>query len=157
MEEAAFEAYLLDEYANVDKENVEYYATEIVKMLKNGDIDGAMEKMRFFFCDIPCSIRISSEKYYQTIFFVIFRLIGLFIKAESSTNIGYIDAVAETDKYIYIFEFKFNKTADEALKQIHEKEYFHKYMNSGKEVILIGANFSTEKRNIDSWKTERVK
>jgi hypothetical protein len=154
--EAAFEAYLLDEYADVDKENVEYYAAEIVKLLKNGDIDGAMKKMRFFFCDIPCSIRIENEKYYQTIFFIIFRLIGLFIKAECSTNIGYIDAVAQTDKYVYIFEFKLNKTPDKALKQIHEKEYYQKYMDSGKEVILIGANFSTDKRNIESWKTESV-
>jgi hypothetical protein len=125
-------------------------------MLDDGDIDGAMEKMRFFFHDIPCGIQIASEKYYQTIFFIIFRLIGLFIKAECSTSIGYIDAVAQTDKYVYVFEFKLNKTPDMALKQIHEKKYHHKYMNSGKEVILIGANFSKEERNIENWQTEKI-
>lgn len=154
--EGAFESYLLEEYSGVKKENVEVYAVEIADMLDAGDIDGAMEKMRFFFCDIPCGIQIANEKYYQTIFFIIFRLIGLFIKAESSTNIGYIDAVAQTDKYVYIFEFKLNKTPDKALKQIHEKEYYHKYLASGKEVILIGANFSTDKRNIESWKIETI-
>jgi hypothetical protein len=40
--------------------------------------------------------------------------------------------------------------------QIHENEYHHGYLDSGKEVILVGANFSTEKRNIESWKIEPV-
>jgi hypothetical protein len=155
--EAAFEAYLLDEYADVDKERVEVYAAEMARMLRTGDIDAFMEKMKYFFYNIPNDIHIAKEKYYQTIFFIVFRLIGLRIEAECSTNIGYIDAVTQTDKHIYIFEFKLNKTPDMALKQIHEKGYHRQYMNSGKEVILIGANFSTESRNIEGWKTEVLK
>ena len=57
-------------------------------------------------------------------------------------------------KYVYIFEFKLNGFADEALKQIHDKEYYQKYLDSGREIILVGANFSTETRNIGKWKTE---
>jgi len=155
--EAAFEAYLLDEYSGVNKERIEVYAADMVRMLKNSEIDLFMEKMKLFFENIPNDIHIAKEKYYQTIFFIVFRLMGLRIEAECSTNIGYIDAVAQTDKYIYVFEFKLNKSADKALEQIHEKEYFHKYMNSGKAVILVGANFSTVKRNIEEWKTEVVK
>jgi hypothetical protein len=154
--EAAFEAYLLDEYADVEKENVEYYAARIAKMLREGNIDDVMEKMQKFFVNIPYDIQIANEKYYQTIFYIIFRLIGLFIEAEARTSTGRIDAVAQTDKYVYIFEFKLDGEPDEALNQIHEKEYHRGYLESGKKVILVGANFSTEKRNIESWKTETM-
>jgi hypothetical protein len=113
--------------------------------------------MKSFFDNIPCDIQIESEKYYQTIFFIIFRLIGLFIEAEARTSTGRIDAVAQTEKYVYIFEFKLNRSAAEALKQIHDKEYYQKYLGSGREIILIGAKFSTKKHNITDWKTEVLK
>ncbi len=154
--EAAFEAYLLDEYADIEKENVEYYAAMIAKTLRNGDVDGMMDKMKKFFVNIPYDIQIDREKYYQTIFYVIFRLIGLFIEAESRTSTGRIDAVAQTDDYIYIFEFKLDGEPEEALEQIRKKEYHHKYRDSGKQIILVGANFSTDKRNIESWEIEQV-
>ncbi len=155
--EGAFEAYLLEEYSGVNKENVEVYAVEIADMLDAGDIDGAMKKMKSFFDNIPCDIQIENEKYYQTIFFIIFRLIGLFIEAEARTSTGRIDAVAQTEKYVYIFEFKLNRSSSEALKQIHDKEYYQKYLGSGREIILIGAKFSTKKHNIADWKTEVLK
>jgi hypothetical protein len=155
--EAAFEAYLLDEYSNVNKENVEILATDIACLLNSGEINEALEKMKLFFANIPYDIQIANEKYYQTIFFIIFRLIGLFIEAEARTSIGRIDAVAQTEKYVYIFEFKLNHSATEALKQIHDKEYYQKYLGSGREIILVGAKFSTKKHNIADWKTEILK
>jgi hypothetical protein len=152
--ESAFEAYLLNEYAGVNKERIEVYAAEMARMLKGKNIDSFMEKMKIFFADIPYDIQLANEKYYQTIFYIVFRLIGLRIEAEARTSIGRIDAVAQTEKYVYIFEFKLNHSAAEALKQIHDNEYYQKYLNSGREIILIGANFSTENRNIGEWKTE---
>ncbi len=155
--EAAFEAYLLNEYSGVKKENVEILATDIAGLLNVGEINEALKKMKSFFDNIPCDIQIESEKYYQTIFFIIFRLIGLFIEAEARTSTGRIDAVAQTEKYVYIFEFKLNRSSAEALKQIHDKEYYQKFLNSGREIILIGAKFSTKKHNIVDWKTEVLK
>jgi hypothetical protein len=55
------------------------------------------------------------------------------------------------------YQFKLNKSPEEALKQIHDKGYFQKFINSDKEVILVGANFSTKTRNIESWKIEKLK
>jgi hypothetical protein len=65
--------------------------------------------------------------------------------------------VAQTEKYIYIFEFKLNRSAAEALRQIHDKAYYQKFLNSGREIILVGAKFSTKNRNIREWKTETLK
>ncbi|NMA20401.1 MAG: hypothetical protein GX927_07460, partial [Lentisphaerae bacterium] len=39
-----------------------------------------------------------------------------------------------------------------ALEQIKDKEYFLKYRHSGKRIILIGANFDTQKRQLAEWK-----
>jgi hypothetical protein len=65
--------------------------------------------------------------------------------------------VAQTEKYVYLFEFNLNRSAAEALKQIHDKTYYQKYRGSGREIILVGAKFSTKKHNIADWKTEALK
>ena len=56
-----------------------------------------------------------------------------------------------TDRYIYIFEFKFNASAEIALKQIEDMGYADKFKEDGREVICIGASYSSEERNISSW------
>ena len=93
------------------------------------------------------------EKYYQTIFYLIFSLIGLKVKAEVKTNKGRIDAVI-IDKDIYIFEFKFDGDKDNALKQIRDKKYFEKYQGVGKEIYLFGVEFTD--RNIGNWVIEKL-
>ncbi|MDL2123114.1 MAG: PD-(D/E)XK nuclease domain-containing protein [Deltaproteobacteria bacterium] len=93
-------------------------------------------------------LHINREKYYQTIFYLIFSLIGLKVKAEVKTNKGRIDAVI-IDKDIYIFEFKFNGDKDQALNQIKDKKYFEKYQGVGKEIYLFGVAFTD--RNIGDW------
>jgi PD-(D/E)XK nuclease superfamily len=60
--------------------------------------------------------------------------------------------VLETEKYIYIFEFKFNKSALIAIRAIEKRGYAEKYALSGKMVIGIGMNFSSETRNIKGFK-----
>ncbi len=52
---------------------------------------------------------------------------------------------------VWIFEFKLNGTSKAAMKQIHEKRYYEKYLASGKEIKLIGVAFSKKTRNIGKW------
>ena len=61
------------------------------------------------------------------------------------------DAVVKTPKYIYVFEFKLNGTAEQALQQIDEKGYLIPYQTDGREVVKVGVEFSAEKRNIGRW------
>ena len=63
----------------------------------------------------------------------------------------------KTDKYIYLFEFKFNSTASIALKQILDKGYADKFRNDKREIICIGVNYSSEDRNIDGWLINSLK
>ena len=74
--------------------------------------------------------------------------------SERATNVGRIDVVLEIQKITYILELKLDDNANAALKQIRKKEYFKPYLHKGKEIALIGANFSSETRNISSWEGE---
>lgn len=57
----------------------------------------------------------------------------------------------KTPKYIYVFEFKLNGTAEEALQQIDNKGYLIPYQADEREVIKLGVEFSKEERNISRW------
>lgn len=98
-------------------------------------------------------LQLKQEKYYQTIFYLIFKLIGLRIDAEVQTNRGRIDAVVEVAKRIFLFEFKLDGEAESALRQIQEHDYARRYQQKGKAVTLVGVNFDSAKRMISDWKT----
>ena len=56
------------------------------------------------------------------------------------------------DFYIYIFEYKLDKTADEAIKQIDEKGYADEYKNDPRTAYKIGCSFSSKTGTISDWK-----
>lgn len=123
----------------------------IIDGLAEDDIDTCISQLRKIFVKIEYDLHISQEKYYQTLFYLIFTMLGLKIKTEIKTNLGRIDAVIES-KSIYIFEFKFSGTKEEALAQIKNKKYYEKYLNRGKDIYLIGAEFRD--RNIGEYAVE---
>ena len=62
-----------------------------------------------------------------------------------------------TESYVYIFEFKIDGTALEAMEQIHRKGYARPFYSDNRVVFLIGANFSTVTRTIDdNWLIEKL-
>ena len=80
---------------------------------------------------------------------------GLRIDAEVKTHNGRIDAVVELEGRIYLFEFKLNKSAKIAMKQIQDHEYYQKYQLHDKPITCVGANFNTKTRTVDEWKQEK--
>jgi hypothetical protein len=92
-----------------------------------------------------------SEGLYHGLIHLIFSYLGMFVNSEVHSSQGRADAVVETLTDVYIFEFKFNKTAQEALKQIYENQYANKYQESDKVITGIGVNFNAAKRGIDEW------
>jgi hypothetical protein len=92
-----------------------------------------------------------SEGLYHGLVHLIFSYLGVFITSEVHSSRGRADSIVETPNHVYIFEFKFNKTAQAALDQIHKQNYAAKYKASGKIITGIGVNFNAEKREIDEW------
>jgi len=111
--------------------------------------------LQAFFAGIPYDIQIKAERYYQTIFYLIFRLIGLHVGVEVRTSKGRIDAVVEIAEGIFIFEFKMGGTAQAALTQIYERGYPEQYQNRKQPVVLIGAIFGIKGEGIVDWECVR--
>ncbi|MBI4602036.1 MAG: ATP-binding protein [Planctomycetes bacterium] len=147
----AFLAYLVDAYTPVRKEEATAQIVRLEDAVEAGDVDAFMKELRVFFAGIPYDLQLKHEKYYQTIFYLVFALLGIRVHAEEHTSAGRIDAVAETAKRVFVFEFKLQGTAAEALAQIRDKKYHEKYLGSGKEITLVGAAFDETTRNIGEW------
>jgi hypothetical protein len=131
-------------------------ASDLVQQFKSAirhdDLEGFLTLFQSFLACISYQIQIHEEKYYQSIFFVVFKLLGASIEAESCTNRGRIDAYVRTKTTVYIFEFKLDKSEDEALDQIVDRRYFEKFQSSGLPIRMVGVNFDSKMGRIDGWK-----
>ncbi len=152
--EDSFLQYLSEAYSKVPKELTENYLDKLIRALDGSDMPMFFETLKVFFANIPYTINIPLEKYYQTIVYIVFTLLGLRIQAEVVTNQGRIDAVIEMANIVYVFEFKLNGTKKAALAQINRKQYAEKYLDTGKQLVLVGVAFDAEMRNIGQWVTE---
>ncbi|MDR1931949.1 MAG: ATP-binding protein [Spirochaetales bacterium] len=124
-----------------------------VRDLKAADAEGFMKRLQSYIANIPYELNDKSERYYQTLFFLIFSLMGQFTRAEVKSAAGRADMVVNMRDAVYVFEFKLvgNGTAEDALKQIDDKGYLIPYAASGKKLVKIGVEFDAEKRNVGRW------
>ena len=148
--ENSFQYSLLNSYSNM---HVDGYLIDLIRALQDDNFELFFDTLRVFFANIPYDLQINREKYYQTVFYLIFSLIGLKIDAEVKTNKGRVDAVI-IDKDIYVFEFKLSGDKDKALTQIKEKKYFEKYQGTGKDIYLFGVEFTD--KNVGEWVVEKM-
>jgi len=150
--QASFFHFLLEKYSDKSHGDVEKILPGIKKALSEKNIDSFVETIRVLFSGIPYNISLSRyEAYYHSLIYIVLKMSGIDILPEKETNIGRIDAAVETEKYIYIMEFKMG-SADEAINQIFEKKYYEPFRLKKKEIILLGIGFSREERNISGFK-----
>ena len=153
----AFFDSLIQEFAEIDPLAVSRTAAAVRKDLEEFDIDDFVTKMNIHFAKVPyllfpkAKANQAKEGFYQAILFTFLEKSGISTRPEDPTNIGRIDLVSEMPKTIYIFELKLDKTADEAFDQAETKRYKEKYAQRGKEIAVVGINFSSESRNISDW------
>ncbi|MDE7420086.1 MAG: ATP-binding protein [Muribaculaceae bacterium] len=125
---------------------------EIIDNLQDGEPESLMKNMETYFASIPYDLKIENENNFQNAIYILLTLIGIDTKAEVHTSDGRIDLLIETKKYIYIIELKYDSTPEEALRQIEEKRYAHKYSSDSRKLFKIGINFSSKTRRIEGWK-----
>lgn len=150
--ENAFITYLLDAFSYQQQALSEANVWGLIDALRAHNLEKFFKLLKVFFANIDYDLHLRNEKYYQTIFYLIFMLMGLKIQAETKTNDGRIDAVVEVQDHIYIFEFKLNKDAQQAVDQIVDKEYAQKYGALGKSITQIGVNFDSTVGQVSEWK-----
>ena len=143
--------FLFPFYTSVTNNDQNFYVGKFVSELERGDVDAFLTRLQAFFADFPYELNTKTERHYQVVFYLVFKLMGQFTEAEVRSARGRADAVVKTPKYIYVFEFKLGGTAEEALRQIEEKGYLLPYQSDGREVVKVGVEFSAEERNIGRW------
>ncbi len=124
---------------------------EFVEMLYDGDIEGAMERLKAYLASISNRLSNKNERDFQTVFYLIFNLMGAFIKVEEDSAIGRADAVVHMPTAIYVFELKYDGSAEDAVRQIDDKGYLIPYTADGKRLFKIGVNYDSQQRTIGEW------
>ena len=152
--EEGFTNYLLPYYTHINKGQNAMFIGSFVRDLRNGKPEDFMKRMETMFYDTDYKIVGDAELYFQNAFYLITKLLGFYTEVERTISNGRIDMVAMTKDYIYIFEFKYDKNADIALKQIEDKGYAKPFVNDHRKLFKIGVNFSRDNRCIDDWKIE---
>ena len=97
-----------------------------------------------------------TEGLYHGLIHLVFSYLGLFVNSEVHSSQGQADAVVQTLTDVYVFEFKFNKTAEEAIEQINTTNYADKYRASNKLITGIGVNFNADRKQIDGWMEQEL-
>ncbi|MDR2691419.1 MAG: ATP-binding protein [Dysgonamonadaceae bacterium] len=146
-----FLKFLLPHYSAVKSNETSLHIAKFYRELEAGRTEDFMERLKVFFAKIPYELSNDNERHYQAIFYVVFTLIGQYVDAEVRSAQGRADAVVKTKNYIYVFEFKLDGNAEDAIKQIDDKGYLIPYQLDGRKIIKVGVDFSKEKRNINRF------
>ena len=142
------------------KENASTFVLYLSKTLKRGDLEEFRKMLTSFLSSIPYSMRRKEnererERYFHYTFYLLLRLMSLYtVYTEKEQSEGRVDCIVETDKYVYIFEFKLDGTASEALAQIEAKGYARPYKADARKLFRIGAVFSSQTGTISDWAVE---
>ncbi len=154
---------LLPLYSSLTRSNIDIVVLELYELFDKGDLAGAMKHVSvilagIIYGNIPNGEegRPLREQYYQSVLYAVFRLLGVYAQCEVVCATGRIDMLATTPNHVYIFEFKVNTqgTAQDAIDQIKDREYFHSVRAEGRPVHLVGVSFDEKSRNVKEWKEE---
>ncbi len=123
------------------------------RYISRGDLESIRNVLTALFARITYTTKDTPfEHYFQTVIYLVFTLLGQFAECEMHTFTGRIDCKVETDQFIYLFEFKRDETAENALKQIEDKSYALPFAADNRKLLKIGVSFDSEKRMLADWK-----
>ncbi len=146
--------YLIDIFSKLPHPRVRTYAFEVVDALAAGEMDKVEEVLNILLHSLPNQMYGKEERLYHIVIHLFFKYMGLEVDSEVNTSRGRADAVVALEDKIYCFEFKLNKTAEEALEQIRQRGYLDKYRSTGKKLIAVGVNFDGQKREVElDWES----
>lgn len=141
-------------------ESTDAWVLQVVKAMKAGDCDALEKLITSFLSSIPYSQRRKDderekERYFQYTFYLILRMVSCFtVFIEKEQSEGRVDCVIETPLYVYIFEFKRDGDALDALQQIEDRGYAREYLADKRKIYQIGCNFSSKTGTINGWEVK---
>lgn len=139
-------------------DDINSWLLNLNKMLRNARLDDMRDAFTSFLASIPYEanknqIALNFETHFQYTFYLILRLLSCYTTLiEKQNSHGRADLIIETPDYLYIFEFKLDGSADEALQQIEDKGYAQPYLSDPRPLYRIGAVISSQTRTVSEWK-----
>ena len=132
----------------------------VYKAMRANNLDEALQSLQAYLASVPYAENANSEGHYQTMLYVVFSALGLYVQQEVRTAKGRIDMVLQTATDLYVVELKIDSTAQEALDQIDRNGYLLPFGGDLKSPLdsrrlhKVGINFSTKERTITEWRIE---
>ncbi len=155
--ELSFLNGLVNEFYRAPDDVTGFLYSDFLGDFFDGNIDSLMERFQALYSTLPYA-NDNNEKYlerdFQNVIFLVFTICGQFVLSEAHFSKGRADAVATSDNYIYLFEFKMDQDPQIALDQINEKDYAGRFKKDSRKIFKIGVNFSSKEKNITEWKVE---
>ncbi len=152
--EVAFTSFLLPYYANTDRFMGENYLAKFIKAVREGHPDDFLDIMKTLFDGKDFRVAGKKEIYFQNCMYLIFKLMGFHVQVEYCTSRGRIDILLGTKDYLYVMELKVNATAEDALRQIDEKDYMLPFKQDHRKLVKIGVAFDLNTRTLTEWHIE---
>ena len=153
---SSFNDQVMEHFAGLEPEQSSDLTRQLVADLRSGDVKAFMERLKVLFAKIPYNLRGRREKDYQTILYVVFLMLKVHVNAEYHTNEGRIDLVLSAEEWTYVIELKLNKSAEEAMAQIWDRDYVRGFLGQNRRVVAVGVNFDETHAQIDNWLAEEV-
>ncbi|KKQ48906.1 MAG: hypothetical protein US69_C0012G0025 [candidate division TM6 bacterium GW2011_GWF2_38_10] len=150
---------IIKEITSINVSVFNQWINKLRRALVTDDLDLFCTQMQNFMRVLPHNIMVNREKFYQGVFFLVCKLLGIKMIVEDVTDIGFIDGVITTSAHVYVIEFKRDKTPEVALAQIKKNNYSFKYVvESDLPVVHVGINFDLEdgKQITLGWKREEL-
>lgn len=146
---------LAPSYLHVEDKVTPFDINLLDDAVEEGDTDGMKNWFTALFALLPypagSDTESVTEQNFQNVIFMALTMMGKYARTEVHSAKGRADCILETADYVYVFEFKRDVSASEALKQIEEQGYANPYAADKRKLFKIGVNFSTEERNITEW------
>ena len=147
-----FTKMLLTAYAPVPEKEGNVLTARLYRAVTSGKPEEMMRLLEGLFARANYQIQGDAERDFQYAMYLIFELLGEYVRTEYQTSNGRIDILLQTEGYIYIIEIKTDSSADEALAQIEEKGYAKAFAADSRKIFKIGVNFDKSSRRIEEWK-----
>lgn len=154
--QSALALLFVPEYTGRSSSVIDNDLEDLRTAINSGDADGMMRILQAIVSAIPYHEIVGQplEKHLHLCMHVIFMMLGASTRCEIASSGGRCDMVAQTPWRVYVFEFKLDTPAGEALRQIEEKGYALSWEARGRNVTKIGVNFSSKLRTIESWEAD---
>ena len=156
--EKAFTENLLERYTGLSENERYQYLEQVRQSLSAQDLDTFVDLLNHIISGIPYQLHVNQDRYYHSIIHSILKLAGFRVISEYSVAQGRIDTALFFEgarKELFLFEFKLDKTAEIAMKQLKEKHYSASFEMDYSHIFLLAINIDGRKRCIDDVAIEK--